>query len=54
MTDQTISQTAARIKALNPEFLAVAAFSVIGILVTLNVMLHFPELGALITQYNQF
>ena len=54
MTDQTISKTVPRIKALNPDFLAVAAFSAIGILVMLNVMLRFPEFGTLIAQYNQF
>jgi hypothetical protein len=32
----------------------VVAFSLIGLLVTLNVILHFPEWGALIAQYNQF
>jgi hypothetical protein len=32
----------------------VVAFSLIGLLVTLNMILHFPEWGALIAQYNQF
>jgi hypothetical protein len=54
MTDQTISQTARGIKVLNPEFLTVVAFSAIGILAMLNVMLLFPDLGTLIAQYNQF
>lgn len=29
-------------------------FSLIGLLLALNVMLRFPEIGALVTQYNQF
>jgi hypothetical protein len=32
----------------------VAAFSIIGLLLTLNVMLRFPDWGAIISQYNQF
>jgi hypothetical protein len=32
----------------------VTIFSAIGILVVLNVMLRFPDLGTLIAQYNQF
>jgi len=32
----------------------VVAFSLIGLLVTRNVILHFPECGAVIAQYNQF
>jgi len=32
----------------------VVAFSLIGLLATLNLMFHFPELGAIIAQYNQF
>ena len=30
------------------------AFSLIGLLLALNVMLRFPEIGALVAQYNQF
>jgi hypothetical protein len=30
------------------------AFSLIGLLAALNLMFRFPELGALIAQYNQF
>lgn len=33
---------------------AVIAFSLIGLLLTLTVMLRFPEIGALVAQYNQF
>lgn len=32
----------------------VVAFSLIGLLAALNLMFRFPELGALIAQYNQF
>jgi hypothetical protein len=54
MTDQTVTRTAPRIKTLNADFVAVAAFSMIGFLVMLNVVLRVPDLGALIAQYNQF
>jgi hypothetical protein len=32
----------------------VVAFSLVGLLTALNLMFHFPELGALVAQYNQF
>ena len=32
----------------------IVALSVIGILTALNLMLRFPDLGAVIAQYNQF
>jgi hypothetical protein len=55
MADQTtINQTTSLIEAVNPDFLTVAAFSVVGILVMLNLILRFPDLGLLIAQYNQF
>jgi hypothetical protein len=38
----------------NPDFLAVALFCVIGMLIVLNLMFRFPALGAVIEQYNQF
>jgi hypothetical protein len=38
----------------DPDVLAVAAFCVIGFLLTLNFMLRFPDMGAVIAQYNQF
>jgi hypothetical protein len=54
MTDQAIT-TASRSKTFTvPEWWPVVAFSLIGLLVTLNVILHFPEWGAVIAQYNQF
>jgi hypothetical protein len=54
MTDQTVTRTARPLKTLNPDFLAVVSFSMIGVLVMLNAMLRFPDLGTLIAQYNQF
>jgi hypothetical protein len=38
----------------NPDILLVIVFSLIGIVLTLTFMLRFPDLGALIVQYNQF
>jgi hypothetical protein len=32
----------------------VVAFSLIGLLITLNLVVRFPEIGAVIAQYNQF
>ena len=40
--------------AMNPDFQAVLAFCLIGFLIALNLMLRFPDFGALIEQYNQF
>jgi hypothetical protein len=58
MTDQTVSHLPTRTesshRAWSPEFLAVAAFSAIGLLVMLNVMLRLPEVGAVLIQYGQF
>ena len=42
------------IAVTNPDLQAVVAFCLIGLLLTLNVMFRFPELGAIIAQYNQF
>jgi hypothetical protein len=42
------------IAVANPDLQTVVAFSLIGLLLTLNVMFRFPELGALVAQYNQF
>ena len=36
----------------DPDFMAVAIFSAIGFLITLNLMIYFPNLGALVQQYN--
>jgi hypothetical protein len=38
----------------NPDVQVTVALSLIGLLLTLNIMFRFPELGALIAQYNQF
>jgi uncharacterized membrane protein HdeD (DUF308 family) len=56
MTDHAIT-TATKIRSKTsaaPGLWLVVAFSVIGLLLTLNVITHFPEWGALIAQYNQF
>jgi hypothetical protein len=37
-----------------PDFIAVVAFCAIGLLTTLNLILRFPDFGAVIEQYNQF
>ena len=56
MTDQAITAASASQSKTSPvgEWWPVIAFSLIGLLVTLNVILHFPEWGAVIAQYNQF
>ncbi len=41
-------------RAADSDFQLVLAFSVIGLLVALNLMFRFPEYGAIIAQYNQF
>jgi hypothetical protein len=38
----------------NPDLHAVVALCLIGLLLTLSIMFRFPELGAIIAQYNQF
>ena len=38
----------------DPELHAVIAFCLIGLLLTLNLILRFPDLGAIIEQYNKF
>ena len=56
MTDQALTTASASqsktsaVRAWWP----VVAFSLIGLLVTLNAILYFPEWGAVIAQYNQF
>jgi hypothetical protein len=37
-----------------PNLFTVAAFCAIGLLIALNLILRFPEFGAVIQQYNQF
>ena len=38
----------------DPSLIAIVIFCAIGLLITLNLMLRFPDFGALIAQYNQF
>ena len=38
----------------DPDLITVVTFCVLGLLVAFNVILRFPDLGALIEQYNQF
>lgn len=38
----------------NPDLLAVIAFCLIGLLLALNLIVRFPDFGAVIDQYNQF
>jgi len=54
MTDQTIIRNTSYREGADSGFLSVAAFCTIGLLVTLNVILRFPEFGAIIAQYNLF
>jgi hypothetical protein len=56
MTDQAITAASVSHSKTSTvrEWWPVVAFSLIGLLVTLNVILHFPEWGAVIAQYNQF
>jgi hypothetical protein len=39
---------------LASDLMAVVAFCAIGLLATLNVILHFPDFGILVESYNQF
>ncbi|MGD0147697.1 MAG: hypothetical protein ABSB77_03845 [Xanthobacteraceae bacterium] len=38
----------------NPDLPMIIVFCLLGLLLTLNLILRFPDLGALIEQYNQF
>jgi hypothetical protein len=38
----------------DPDLQIVAAFCLIGLLLTLNLIFRFPDMGAVIAQYNQF
>ena len=38
----------------DPDLHAVIAYCLMGLLLTLNLILRFPDLGAIIEQYNQF
>jgi hypothetical protein len=39
---------------IDPDLIATVQFCAIGMVLTLLVMFRFPDLGALIEQYNQF
>ena len=39
---------------LVPDFITIVVFCTIGLLTMLNVILRFPDFGAIIEQYNQF
>ncbi len=39
---------------VTPELLTIVAFCLIGLLAALNIILRFPDFGAVIEQYNQF
>lgn len=41
-------------RAASSDFQLALAFSLIGLLIALNLMFRFPEYGAIIAQYNQF
>jgi hypothetical protein len=38
----------------DPNLIATALFCLIGLLTTVNLILRFPDFGAIIAQYNQF
>jgi hypothetical protein len=56
MTEQTIAQTAPTFwqKTIGSDWWPVVAFSVAGLLLMLDLMLRFPDWGAIIAQANQF
>jgi uncharacterized membrane protein HdeD (DUF308 family) len=57
MTDHAITTAATKTRSdtsTSSGWWIVVVFSLIGVLATLNVMVHFPEWGAVIMQYNQF
>jgi hypothetical protein len=40
--------------AKEPDLQMILAFCLIGFLIALNVILRFPDVGAVVAQYNQF
>ena len=46
------AQKALALSWLEPDLSVVLIFCAIGLLATFNLILHFPELGAIIAQYN--
>ena len=52
---QKASSTSRLAKAINdPNLIATLLFCIVGLLIIAVVMLRFPDLGAIIAQYNQF
>jgi hypothetical protein len=54
-----VNETASRCAAFfaifsNPDLPTIVAFCLLGLLLTLNFILRFPDLGAVIEQYNRF
>jgi hypothetical protein len=49
-----IAKTAWYLVVTNPDLLAVIAFCLSGVLLALNMILRFPDFGAVIEQCNQF
>jgi hypothetical protein len=41
-------------RSINRDLLLVLGFCALGLVIMLNVMLRFPDLGTLIERYNQF
>ena len=56
MTDKAVASAAKTRSGTSEssEWWPIVAFSLIGALVALNLVLLFPEWGALVAQYNQF
>jgi hypothetical protein len=54
--DGTVNNTRHRTitRIMTPDLLVVVAFCLIGLLLMLNMMFRFPDLGAVIEQYNRF
>ena len=53
-TSSRATRLSVRRNSTDPDLIAVVTFCVLGLLVAFNVILRFPDLGALIEQYNQF
>jgi hypothetical protein len=55
IVDETASRWAAFLARFsNPDLPMVVAFCLLGLLLTLSFILRFPDLGAVIEQYNRF
>lgn len=54
-TEKTGTEWSRLVTAIaNPDLHAVVAFCLIGFLLALNLILRFPDFGAVIEQFNQF